>query len=58
MASHISLEGLVEDMKDIFKFDRDQEFTLKWLDEEGAYCRSNFYWYHLLVTQTSVLTKH
>lgn len=57
MASHISLEGLVEDMKDIFKFDRDQEFTLKWLDEEGAF-RSNFYWYHLLVTQTSVLTKH
>lgn len=38
MASHISLEGLVEDMKDIFKFDRDQEFTLKWLDEEGTYC--------------------
>lgn len=35
MQSRITLEKFYTDMRDIFKFDEDDEFTMKWLDEEG-----------------------
>ena len=35
METRITLEKFCGDMRDIFKFDEDDEFTLKWLDEEG-----------------------
>ncbi|KAJ7393573.1 hypothetical protein OS493_006558 [Desmophyllum pertusum] len=38
METRISLEKFCDDMRDIFKFDEDDDFTLKWLDEEGDPC--------------------
>lgn len=35
METRITLEKFCEDMRGIFKFGDDDEFTLKWLDEEG-----------------------
>lgn len=35
MQSRITLEKFCADMRGIFKFDEDDEFTMKWLDEEG-----------------------
>ena len=35
MEAHITLERLGDELRDIFKFDHGQQFTLKWLDEEG-----------------------
>lgn len=31
----ITYETLLKEMKDICKFDSDQPFTMKWVDEEG-----------------------
>ena len=31
----ITYEGLCAEMKDICKFDEEQPFTMKWVDEEG-----------------------
>ncbi|KAI0220916.1 hypothetical protein LSAT2_027615 [Lamellibrachia satsuma] len=36
--SDITYEGLCAEMKDICKFDEQQPFTVKWLDEEGDPC--------------------
>ncbi|CAH3038016.1 unnamed protein product [Porites lobata] len=38
MQSRITLEKFCADMRGIFKFDEDDEFTMKWLDEEGDPC--------------------
>jgi len=35
LSSDISYEGLCAEMRDICKFDTEQPFTVKWLDEEG-----------------------
>lgn len=35
METRITLEKFCDDMRDIFKFGEDDEFTMKWLDEEG-----------------------
>ena len=32
----ITFEGLCAEMRDICKFDEDQLFTMKWVDEEGG----------------------
>jgi len=34
----ISYESLCSEMRDICKFDSEQPFTVKWVDEEGLYC--------------------
>ncbi|XP_064611257.1 protein kinase C iota type-like isoform X2 [Liolophura sinensis] len=34
----ITYESLLKEMKDICKFDSDQPFTMKWVDEEGDPC--------------------
>ena len=36
----ILLEGLQEEMRAICQFSMDQDFTMKWIDEEGI---TNFY---------------
>lgn len=33
--SDITYEGLLAEMKDICRFDEQQPFTMKWVDEEG-----------------------
>jgi len=35
METRITLEKFCDDMRDIFKFGGDDDFTMKWLDEEG-----------------------
>jgi len=35
LGTDISYEGLCSEMRDICKFDSDQPFTVKWVDEEG-----------------------
>lgn len=35
METRITLEKFCDDMRGIFKFGEDDDFTLKWLDEEG-----------------------
>ena len=37
MEERITMENFCNDMREIFKFQRDEDFTLKWLDEEGIY---------------------
>lgn len=31
----ITLENLCQEMREICKFDHEQNFTMKWVDEEG-----------------------
>ncbi|XP_020626392.1 protein kinase C iota type-like [Orbicella faveolata] len=38
METRITLEKFCDDMRDIFKFGGDDDFTMKWLDEEGDPC--------------------
>lgn len=38
METRITLEKFCEDMRDIFKFHEEEDFTMKWLDEEGDPC--------------------
>lgn len=42
METRITLEKFCEDMRDIFKFHEEEDFTMKWLDEEGSKSRYNF----------------
>lgn len=35
---NVTLESLCNEMRDICKFDTEQEFTMKWVDEEGDPC--------------------
>lgn len=35
MGDRVKLDTFCSDMRDIFKFQKDEDFTLKWLDEEG-----------------------
>lgn len=48
----ITYEGLCAEMRDICKFDEDQLFTMKWVDEEGDSCLSLIpvYMYYLLMS--------
>lgn len=39
--SDITYEGICAEMRDICRFDDEQPFTMKWLDEEGTYIPSN-----------------
>ena len=43
METRITLEKFCGDMRDIFKFDEDDDFTLKWLDEEGQWSERDAY---------------
>ena len=36
--SDITFEGICAEMKDICRFDEEQPFTMKWVDEEGEIC--------------------
>ncbi|ESO07926.1 hypothetical protein HELRODRAFT_186826 [Helobdella robusta] len=38
LGSDISYDALCAEMRDICKFDQDQPFTIKWVDEEGDPC--------------------
>ena len=40
LSTDISYEGLCSEMRDICKFDGEQPFTVKWVDEEGLLLRS------------------
>jgi predicted ATPase len=35
MDPHIKMINFIDEMKEIFKFGEEQDFTMKWLDEEG-----------------------
>ncbi|KAL1122237.1 hypothetical protein AAG570_003642 [Ranatra chinensis] len=35
---HITVEQLCQEMRDICRFNHDQVFTMKWVDEEGDPC--------------------
>ena len=35
MDPRISYHSLLSDLRDIYKFDAKENFTLKWIDEEG-----------------------
>lgn len=35
MDPHIKMLDFVDEMREIFKFGEEQNFTMKWLDEEG-----------------------
>ena len=37
LSTDISYEGLCSEMRDICKFDGEQPFTVKWVDEEGMF---------------------
>lgn len=38
MEERITMENFCNDMREIFKFQKGEDFTLKWLDEEGDPC--------------------
>jgi len=38
LSTAISYESLCSEMRDICKFDTEQPFTVKWVDEEGLFC--------------------
>lgn len=37
----ITLENLCQEMREICKFDNEQNFTMKWVDEEGKMLSSS-----------------
>ena len=37
MENRITLEKFCDEMRDIFRFGEEDEFTMKWLDEEGLW---------------------
>jgi len=37
LSTDISYEALCSEMRDICKFDAEQPFTVKWVDEEGLF---------------------
>lgn len=41
METRITLEKFCGDMRDIFKFEEEDDFTMKWLDEEGQFHELN-----------------
>jgi len=47
MDPNIAFDDLCDDLRDLCKFNSDDPFTMKWIDEEGTNMNLNFRFYSM-----------